>query len=246
MGVDELCHGLPVGGTVGFLVSSVGSLLALSVRGPVEDQLEAALGRNPQDSWPPACWLPHVRSWLVVVLLVLILVVDAGGLVSIVLSRRGHAFPHNEGRRACTWLASPRVINFWWMGSSATFVAQACALPFYAGLFMLLLIVSRVCRRDAGTCAASLAREARRELPALDAEGYCSSGGDDSDPVRFFLLAAILTVLGQATMAASLNAEWERLSEELHYYQEHDHDGDPDDPGDPGDHTDESADYDVA
>jgi hypothetical protein len=244
MGAADLYHVLPLGGTAGFTVSAIGSVLALSLQGPVHGHLDAAVGAHMEDTVPPACWLPQWRSWLVCLLLVLVLVVNVGGLASIVLSRCGHAFPHNERLHGFTWLASPRVINLWWIGSSATFVVQACALPFYAGLFMLLLLLSKVCRRDGGTCAADLAKEARHQLPGLDVERYCSSGLDDSEPVRFFLFAVIMTVLGQATMASSLNAEWERLSEELHYYQEHDGTGDQ--PDGAGDQPDDSSDYAVA
>jgi len=74
-----------------------------------------------------------------------------------------HGLGPPAGRALLRRLATTRALNLWWLGASATFVLQACLLPFYAALFMLLVVLAAVCRRDSGSCAASLAWEAQQE-----------------------------------------------------------------------------------
>mmetsp|Transcript_33649 Transcript_33649/g.94534 ORF Transcript_33649/g.94534 Transcript_33649/m.94534 type:complete len:239 (+) Transcript_33649:110-826(+) len=228
------CHAVPTAAIGALLLAVLAGALLLASRERVCGAMSAA--RPDRDSRGPMLSVPctiDVSSFT------LFLLVDVLALVAIALSRMEYSY--DDKRRSkklqdrCGYaFAQPGSLTALWGVVGVTGIVQLFLIPFYVGVGALTAILSIICAGGASAIRHSTnffsdfgampgmqhgAFSIHAELASVSPSDYCAMYWDE-DLARHgwaYVCAAILAVGSQMVMVASLNAEWERALEELHY-----------------------------
>lgn len=201
-------HWLPLGALLALVLGVAGALVKDAFRSPVHARLAAALTDELEGA-------ARFREFLVALELWAVMALDVLAFVSILLARFGCNLPNRIPLVRC--LAGPSLLHAEWLLVCVTFAVQVVLLVVYACFLQLFRVLGALCGAQDGTCARAIGEELQPEFPGLDVKRFCQYDLGGNGPVLFFVSGCLVTVISQGFMASSLNAEWERVSEELHH-----------------------------